>query len=216
MKEVEMPKRSSWTARAGEPEAWLWTAAALVLLGGVAAWARERRAAPARPAAPGRDVPARRGAARRGHIERAVTVLRPAPEVYRFWRDFEEAARRAAAGGGERVSRGQGLGPLEGAVRWDAEMTEEVENDRIVWRARDGGRENQGRAEFRSALGGCGTQVRVVLEYRPPIFGAAVPGLFGGEPERDLRESLRRFKQLLEAGEVPTTEGQPSCREAAS
>jgi len=58
--------------------------------------------------------------------------------------------------------------------------------------------------------------VKVSLQYNPPggTVGATVAKLFGEEPERQIQEDLRRFKQLMETGETPTTEGQPSGRSA--
>jgi uncharacterized membrane protein len=63
---------------------------------------------------------------------------------------------------------------------------------------------------FEEAPGG-GTAVHVVLAYDPPagVFGALVAKLFGEEPNATVKEDLRRFKQIMEAGESPTVEGQP-------
>jgi len=73
---------------------------------------------------------------------------------------------------------------------------------------------NAGSVHFRDAAGGRGTELRVVLEYDPPAgrLGAAVATLLGEEPNVQVREDLRRFKQLVETGEIATTEGQPSGR----
>jgi uncharacterized membrane protein len=51
----------------------------------------------------------------------------------------------------------------------------------------------------------------VHLQYSPPggKMGAAIAKLFGADAETEIREDLRRFKQILETGEVPTTTGQP-------
>jgi uncharacterized membrane protein len=56
-----------------------------------------------------------------------------------------------------------------------------------------------------------GTDVRVHLQYNPPAgkVGAAVARLFGEDPSVQIHEDLRRFKQLMETGEIPTTDGQP-------
>ena len=40
--------------------------------------------------------------------------------------------------------------------------------------------------------------------------GALVAKLFGEEPSLQVKQDLRRFKQLIETGEIPTTKGQPS------
>ena len=56
-----------------------------------------------------------------------------------------------------------------------------------------------------------GTLVRVSLKYDPPggKAGGVLAGLFGRSPESMIREDLRRFKRVMEAGEIPTTSGQP-------
>jgi uncharacterized membrane protein len=66
--------------------------------------------------------------------------------------------------------------------------------------------------QFRSAPGGRGTEVTVELEYQVPAetLGAAVATLFGEEPGQQSQEDLRRFTWLMETGEIPTTENQPS------
>ena len=63
---------------------------------------------------------------------------------------------------------------------------------------------------------GRGTRIEVDLRYTPPLGGAGaiVAKLLGEEPSLQLKEDLRRFKQILETGEIPTTEGQPSGRDA--
>jgi uncharacterized membrane protein len=50
------------------------------------------------------------------------------------------------------------------------------------------------------------------MHYRVPggPAGTALVKLIGADPRSEVREDLRRFKQLLEAGEIPTTRGQPS------
>jgi uncharacterized membrane protein len=64
---------------------------------------------------------------------------------------------------------------------------------------------------FKPAPGGRGTDVRVRLQYHPPAgkVGAAIAWMFGEEPSQTIQEDLRRFKRLMEAGEIPTVEGQP-------
>ena len=59
------------------------------------------------------------------------------------------------------------------------------------------------------APGARGTEVRVQLEYRPPAgtVGRRVAWLFGEEPDQQVKEDLHRFKQLMETGEVPISEG---------
>ena len=74
---------------------------------------------------------------------------------------------------------------------------------------------NSGQVLFSEGPEGRGTEVKVLLAYDPPagIFGALYTKLFGEDPATQIHEDLRKAKQLLEAGEIPTTEGQPkgSC-----
>ena len=154
-------------------------------------------------------------------VERAVTIARPREELYRFWRnlenlpDFMEHLESVQAAGGGR-SRWAAKGPLGRRVEWEAEIVNERENELLAWRTVPGSDvDHAGSVLFRDAPGGRGTEVRVVMEYRPPAgkLGAAVAGLAGEDPDRQVREDLRRFKQRMEAGEVATTEGQPSGRD---
>ncbi|MDQ2692625.1 MAG: DUF2892 domain-containing protein, partial [Chloroflexota bacterium] len=159
-------------------------------------------------------------------VERAVTVNRPRPELYRMWRDFENLPRFMHYLDSVRVedeesgrSHWVAKGPLGRQIEWDAEVIEERENELLVWKSLPGSSvESMGRVEFVDAPGGRGTIVHVSMQYNPPAgsFGAAFAKLFGKEPGLQIKEDLRRFKQIMETGEVPTVEGQPSGRRSAS
>ncbi len=156
-------------------------------------------------------------------VEKAVTINRAPEELYRFWRNFENLPRfmnhlesvRVLDGDGKR-SHWKAKAPLGTSVEWDAEIINEVENRLIGWRSLEGADvPNAGSVRFEPATGGRGTVVKVNLEYDPPagVVGAAFAKLFGEEPTAQVQEDLRHFKQVMEAGEMPTTEGQPSGRE---
>ena len=153
-------------------------------------------------------------------VEEAVTIEAPAAELYRFWRSFENLPRfmthlESVTTSGDKRSHWVAKAPMGTTVEWDAEITEERENELIAWRSLPGGDvDSSGSVRFSSAPGGRGTIVRVALEYAPPggAAGAAVAKLFGEEPSQQIEDDLRRFKQLMEAGEIPTTEGQPAAR----
>jgi uncharacterized membrane protein len=155
-------------------------------------------------------------------VERALTIHRPRPEVYEFWRALENLPRfmdhikdiERLADGGKR-SHWVVKGPLDSNVEWDAEIYEEKENELISWRSLPGSEvEHRGTIRFKDAPGGRGTEVYVRLVYNPPAgsAGAAFAKLFGEEPYQQIREDLRRFKQIMEAGETATTLGQTSAR----
>jgi uncharacterized membrane protein len=151
-------------------------------------------------------------------VESAITLDKPPEELYRFWRHVENlphfmAHLKSVQSTGHLRSHWVARAPLGMTAEWDAEITEEHANERIAWHSLEGSHiSHQGYVRFQRAPGGRGTEVRVTLAYTPPLgkLGAAVAKLFGEEPKRQLDEDLRRFKSLLEAGEIPTTEGQSS------
>jgi uncharacterized membrane protein len=95
-------------------------------------------------------------------------------------------------------------------VEWDAEITADRPNEMIAWRSLEGSDVNSiGSVHFTPATGGRGTEVKVVLEYTPTggIIGAGIAWLFGEEPEMQIKDDLRRLKQVMETGEVVRSEG---------
>ena len=106
-------------------------------------------------------------------------------------------------------------GPAGSSVEWDAEIVAHRPNDFISWRSLEGSDvDHAGIVRFEPARGGRGTVVRVEIEYAPPAgaLGVVVAKLFGEAPQKQIAVDLRRFKQLMETGEVLKTEGQPSGR----
>ncbi|MFD5779792.1 SRPBCC family protein [Streptomyces sp. NPDC126933] len=161
-----------------------------------------------------------RSRTRRGdsmHTNAAITVNRPRNEVYRYWHAFEnlpvfmrhlEAVRTEGDGQSHWVARA----PVKKTVEWDAELAVDRPGELIAWRSLKGaGVENTGSVSFHDAPGGRGTEVRVELGFTPPggKAGAAVARLFGEHPEQQIRDDLRRFKQVMEVGEVVRSEGSP-------
>jgi uncharacterized membrane protein len=162
-------------------------------------------------------------AGRRGiRAERAMTINRPRGEVYGFWRQLENLPRfmehlKAVEILDEDGKRSHWVakGPLDTSIEWEAEIDEERENELISWRSLPGAEvDNRGSVRFKDAPGGRGTEVHVSLTYHPPggSAGAAFAKMFGEEPYQQIREDLRRFKQIMEAGEMATTFGQTSGR----
>jgi uncharacterized membrane protein len=170
------------------------------------------------PAAPGATLyaPERAQTERATHVERSVTINRPIGDVYRFFRDLEnlpsfmQHLRSVRADG--RRSHWVATGPAGMKVEWDAEITGEIENERLAWRSVEGSDVfNEGSVRFDRTPQGRETVVHVSLRYDPPggRAGAMLAKLFGEEPSQQITEDLRRLKRLLEAGEIPTVEGQP-------
>jgi uncharacterized membrane protein len=149
-------------------------------------------------------------------VHAAVTVNKPAREVYAHWRDFTNlpgfmAHLAEVVPTGEDRTRWTAHGPGRD-VSWEAEVTADVPGELIAWRSLPGADvPNDGRVRFTPAPGGRGTEVRVHLQYRPPAgrLGAAAARVVGEDPAQQVRDDLRRFKQVLETGEVVRTESSP-------
>ncbi len=151
-------------------------------------------------------------------VEKTVTIDKPAEELYNYWHDFENLptfmkhVKSVTVSEGGKRSHWVANAPLGQEVEWDAEVIKDEPNRLIAWASIEGADvDNSGFVRFTPAPGDRGTEVKVVLEYE--IAGgkltAALAKLFGEEPEQQVGDELRRFKQLMEAGEIATTEGQP-------
>jgi uncharacterized membrane protein len=154
-------------------------------------------------------------------VEKSITINREPAQIYEFWRNLENLPRfmdhlESVTAYDDKRSHWVATGPAGKSVEWDAEIINEVPNELIGWRSlEDSEVDNAGSVQFRRAAGGRGTEVRVTMRYDPPggALGAVVAKLFGEEPSQQVEGDLRRLKALLETGEVPTTEGQPTGRD---
>jgi uncharacterized membrane protein len=150
-------------------------------------------------------------------VEHTFSVNRSPRDCYAMWRRFENLPRfmrhlTSVEARGVGRSHWTATGPAGSSVEWDAAITRDEPDALISWRSLEGSDiENAGAVRFVPAADGRGTMVSVTMQYRQPAgtLGVAVAKMLGEEPDRQVREDLRRFKQLLEAGEIPTTDGQP-------
>jgi uncharacterized membrane protein len=153
-------------------------------------------------------------------VVRSVTIQKSPEELYRFWRNFENLPRfmqnlQSVTVTDLTHSHWVASAPAGRTVAWDAQIINDKENELIAWRSvGDTDIDNAGSVHFTPAPGGRGTVVKVVLEYAPPAgqTGKLVAKLLGEDPDTQVREDLRHFKEIMEAGEIPTTEGQSSGR----
>jgi uncharacterized membrane protein len=146
-------------------------------------------------------------------IEKSVTINKPVEDLFRFWHDFENLPRflnhleavRAVGGSSGKLSHWIARLPAGMKVEWDAEIINEAPNKLIAWRSLDGAPvPNAGSVRFERNMSGQGVNVKVALEYAPPVgkIGSLVAKLLGEDPERRVAEDLRRFKQLMETGRI--------------
>ena len=159
----------------------------------------------------GRTSPAASVGRRQGiKVEESVTINRPVLEVYRFWRNFENLPRfmdhlEAVTVIDDARSHWVAKGPAGTKVEWDAIIHNEIDDELIAWRSLPGSEvNNAGSVHFTPTPDGNGTDVRVVLSYEPPAgkVGAAVAKLLGEEPSKQVADDLRRFKQVMDSGDV--------------
>ena len=138
-------------------------------------------------------------------VEKSTTVRRPRAELYRFWRDFSNLPRvmknlESVTVTGPNRSHWVAKGPLGVRVEWDAEIINERPNELIAWRSVEGSTvDTAGSVHFEETLGG-DTEVQVVLKYDPPAgkVGATVASFLGANPEAEIEEDLRKFKESME------------------
>lgn len=153
-------------------------------------------------------------------VRKSVTVARSPAELYAFWRNLENLPLFMDHLHSVRVvdeTRSHWIvdAPAGRTIEWDAEVINDVPGERIGWKSLPGSEvTHAGSVQFVPAPRQQGTEVTVHLRYDPPLgrAGKMVARLFHRAPAQQIADELRRFKQLLEAGEIATVEGQPSGR----
>jgi uncharacterized membrane protein len=146
-----------------------------------------------------------------------TTIRKPASEVYVFWRRLENLPTFMAhvdevRSTGERTSHWSASAPFGQSVQWDAEIVEDVPDEKISWRSTsDADVPNTGTLFLVPAPDGVSTEVHLLMTYDIPggELGKAVAKYFGEEPHQQLDDDLRRLKQVLETGEVVRSDGAP-------
>jgi len=152
-------------------------------------------------------------------VQRSITVEKPRDEVYRRWRDpetqplvwshFAELTNVTDAGAHWRVDA-----PLGRGLEWESRIVEARGGELIRWESEGGVVANEGTVEFRDAPGDRGTEIALRARFNPPggPLGGAAVRLAPTAVELLVAKALRRFKSLVEAGEVPSTDQNPSAR----
>jgi uncharacterized membrane protein len=140
-------------------------------------------------------------------VTRSVTINRPAEELYRAWRNFDNLPRFmrhlvSVHSEGDR-SHWVARAPGGATVSWDAEIVNDEPNRLIAWRSLEGSTVDTAGSVHFNPLGAHRTEVQVTLKYDPPAgkLGSWVAWLFGEEPGVQIEDDLARFKRQMEAGE---------------
>lgn len=151
-------------------------------------------------------------------IVESISINASPEEIYSFWKNFENLPSfmrhlESVSIVDENVSHWVAKAPLGMSVEWDAQLVADEPNRRLSWETLpDSEIQHEGLVAFDATSNGRGTIVRVEMSYEPPAghVGAQLARLLGEEPRVQIREDLRRLKQLIETGEIATTLGQPS------
>jgi uncharacterized membrane protein len=145
-------------------------------------------------------------------VGRSVTINRPRSELYAFWRDFTNLptfmhAIASIRPTGSKRSVWTVKAPAGQVVTLETEVTVDVENESIGWHSVEGSQiKTAGMVSFKDAPADRGTIVTAEIGYEPPggDVGRLIGKLFRAEPNIQARHELKRFKMLMETGEIAT------------
>lgn len=152
-------------------------------------------------------------------LGKTVTIGKPSQELYDRWRDFSgfpefmenvESVEKLDA----KRSRWTIKAPAGSSVELVTKITEDKPGQAIAWQSEPESEiATDGRVEFIEAAPGRGTMVRLTMRYDPPggVIGKGLAKLLQREPHIQARRDLRRFKSLMETGEIATN-ASPSGR----
>jgi uncharacterized membrane protein len=151
-------------------------------------------------------------------FSRAVTINREPTELYLYWRDFSNLSQImdnivSVTVIDDETSDWIAKGPGGSEIKWRSRVTEDIDGAFLAWRSDDDADVfNEGRITFSPAQGNRGTIVTVLMAYDPPagFLGRITAKVLQREPEVQLRRDLRRFKQLMETGEIATNVRNPA------
>jgi uncharacterized membrane protein len=168
----------------------------------------------------GRKINRTRGETDELNIVRAITIEKPAEELYRAWRDPNVMPQLLGDYGqitmkDEKHVHWRVHGPMESPIEWDTEIVEERPGRMLRWSSPAGAKTPcEGSVEFRPAPGNRGTEVYLRMKFTPPLRvpGDQVMDLLGFVPKQMAFKALWRFKALMVTGEIPTIKLQPACR----
>ena len=154
------------------------------------------------------------------YVEKSIIVNKSPEECFAFWRDLTNLPKFMSTVESVTPLDDQRMhwtmkGPHGARFEWDTEISVDRPGERLAWHSVQGSPINQASViRFDPAPGNRGTLLRVHTHFQPPAgrFGLGVAKLLGHDPAFEMQEDLRRFKQLIETGELPTTRGQPSGR----
>ena len=152
----------------------------------------------------------------------STTIRKDPKEVYEHWRRLDNLPTFMAhvddvSVRDDRRSHWTVSAPFGRTVEWDAEIVEDVPGEKLTWKSVEGADvSNAGGVVFKPAPGDQGTEIHVVISYDVPggKLGEALARFAGEDPHQQLDDDLRRFKQVMEVGQVMRSDGAPYGKKA--
>lgn len=156
-------------------------------------------------------------------IHKSLSVQRTAEECYRFWRNFENFPQFMHYVQSVQVvdtthTHWRFRTPQGQQVEWTIELFSDIPSQQLGWRTlADAPIEHVGIVKFSPAYGNTSARLDIEIIYKKSVGKTdhALSQLFAEAPSEQWDEDLRRFKQLIETGEIATTMGQASGRRSA-
>lgn len=147
-------------------------------------------------------------------VGRTVTIAKPRAELFAYWRDFGNLVTFMA-----NLEKVEPTGTEPGCNIWSisgpagqvyavkTRIAREIKDELIAWRSTEESEvDTEGRVTFENAPGDRGTRVGLIIAYKPKggAVGQAIAALAMRSPEMQARHDLKRFKMLMETGEIAT------------
>lgn len=143
------------------------------------------------------------------NIDESITINRRPEEVYRFWHNFENLPSFMEHLDSVKVldeRRSHWVASTPGGIKfeWDADMTEDIPNERISWQSLlKSDVQNQGSVEFKKALPENTTELKFKASYAiPGGIGTGASKLLEYITAKQLKKELSQFKSMIESGEI--------------
>ena len=146
-----------------------------------------------------------RGSEAASSVEETIELNVPVSTAYNQWTQFEEFPRFMASVQEVRQLDDTHLhwrADVAGKPKeWDAEITEQIPDQRIAWRS-TGGVKNAGVVTFHK-LAANRTKVKLQMNYEPETINEKIGDALGGV-KLTAKGNLKRFKHLVEGRGVET------------
>lgn len=153
-------------------------------------------------------------------LRTSALIQKDAQSLYELWREVESAPLWQ-----EHIVEVVRTGPATSrwtmktsndedadVIHWDSEVLADEPGIRIAWRSIGGDSDNAGEVIFEPSVGGHGTVVTVLQEFRMGKLASAWETFAGRNPKQAVVENLRHFKALAETGEIPRAQDDPHAK----